>query len=548
MKVKVIIQSRLSSKRLPAKALLPVAGMNSVVLCARRAANLGCDVIVATSNEPEDDLLALTLQQNGILFIRGPLHDVQERFLVATCDLDDNDLVIRLTADNLFPDGALIAEVIQHFTENQLEFLTTTFPESFAPYGLSVEAFKVKTLRMMSTLPLSQLDREHVTAWMLRHIEKKQFYTPKNATQSDRHHMRCTLDTYEDYLGLQKIFNVVSDPVNVSWVELAEHLAKQNAAYQKGFPAKNMGGIRHSCITLGTAQLGLVYGKTNKVGLPGEKEANEIIQQSVKLGITCFDTAHAYGLAEKRIGASLSGGKLSGISVVTKLDTLSWLDEKSTMEVIHAGVDASIFQSCQRLGLDTLPVLLLHRWQHYYQCQGKIWQRLLQLKEQGIIQHLGVSVYSPEEAIFALQDPNIQYLQIPFNILDWRFTSHQFVEEVQKRPDIIIHARSALLQGILAGNENDWPQLSDVNASEIIATLDHFVKLFNRKSRADLCYAYVRSFPWITSIVVGIETLAQLHENLFLFHQSELMPSEIQSLQQAFSKTQVALLNPAEWS
>jgi len=547
MQVRVIIQSRLSSSRLPAKALLPIQGIPTVVLCARRAANLGHAVMVATSDEPEDNALAATLMSYDIPMMRGPLNDVVARYIMATTDLSENDIIVRLTADNLFPDGQLLAEVVDHFKQHHLDFLTTTFAEGFAPYGLSVEVFTAGTLRKMAATSLSEIDKDHVTAWMIKNLENKQFYTPKASLAKDYHHLRCTLDTFDDYLLLQEIFKNYQDPIAASWVDLVGLLAKQYNDLD-GMPAKTVQGVRHSRLTLGSAQLGLAYGKTNKVGLPDEKQALAIIKQSLKLGVTSVDTAHAYGLAEQRIGVALAKGLSTQVTIITKLDTLSCLDEQATLPVIHAAVDASIYRSCYRLGLEKLPVVLLHRWQHYYEYKGAIWQRLLALQKQGIIMHLGASVYSPIDAIEALQDPDIKYIQIPFNILDWRWLDKTFLDAVKKRPEVIIHARSALLQGILAATEKDWPRVPNVNAAEILSTLDNFVKIFNRKNRADLCYAYVRSFPFITSVVVGIETLSQLYDNVVLFQQPELQRQEIEAIQSSFSQMQVALLNPAEWS
>ena len=53
----VVIQARTNSSRLPAKVLLPIAGLPIVVLSAKRAANTGLDTIVITSTEESDDIL-----------------------------------------------------------------------------------------------------------------------------------------------------------------------------------------------------------------------------------------------------------------------------------------------------------------------------------------------------------------------------------------------------------------------------------------------------------------------------------------------------------
>ena len=58
----IVIQSRLNSSRLPAKALLPICDIPMVVLVAKRAANSGKRVLVVTSENESDDLLCKYLK------------------------------------------------------------------------------------------------------------------------------------------------------------------------------------------------------------------------------------------------------------------------------------------------------------------------------------------------------------------------------------------------------------------------------------------------------------------------------------------------------
>src|SRR5579864_8401602 len=97
MKIVTIIQARMSSIRLPGKALLPVAGYPSAVLAALRAGNLGDEVVVATSNHSSDDSLAAQLSSHNIRVFRGPLDDVLGRYYLAVATLPDDCIVVRLT-------------------------------------------------------------------------------------------------------------------------------------------------------------------------------------------------------------------------------------------------------------------------------------------------------------------------------------------------------------------------------------------------------------------------------------------------------------------
>ena len=110
---------------------------------------------------------------------------------------------------------------------------------------------------------------------------------------------------------------------------------------------------------------------------------------------------------------------------------------------------------------DKLDCLLLHRASHMWAFDGAIWERLIERLEDGSILSLGVSVQSPMEALAALACPDVVHLQLPFNLLDWRWLASGFQMCLAARPNVTVHARSAFLQGILAVHDPDvWPKVA----------------------------------------------------------------------------------------
>src|SRR5881275_109446 len=89
LKVRIIIQARLTSARLPGKALLPVAGYPSAILAALRGSNKKHSIILATSDDPSDDRLVEEACHHKLHVFRGPLHDVIARYFWAAADLAD---------------------------------------------------------------------------------------------------------------------------------------------------------------------------------------------------------------------------------------------------------------------------------------------------------------------------------------------------------------------------------------------------------------------------------------------------------------------------
>lgn len=544
-KTRIIIQSRLSSSRLPAKALLPVAGIPAVVLCALRAGNKNEEVVVATSEDPADDLLVNALSSAGIKYIRGPLDNVLERFTLATADLSDESVIVRLTADNLVPDGGFAVEIADTLIWKGYEYLGTNSPMDHLPYGLSAEAFTVKVLREAARWAESAYDREHVTPWIRRQYERELF-RPADLT-SDWSHLRCTMDTFEDYLRIQKVFDEVSDLVHASWLTLIEVLAKIPGEPDFKVPYRMKNGQIHSTLALGTVQLGMNYGIANQTGQPSLPETTQLIHRAIKFGVTGIDTARAYGEAETRIGEALSGDYRGRVRITTKLDPL--IDLKSDTPKIHIcnAVDASIFRSCRELRVRQLPMVLLHRWAHRQDYQELVWRRLLELRAQGVIKGLGVSVQDPAEGLAALEDPNVEQIQLPFNLLDWRWKVAGFDKAALKRNEVIIHARSAFLQGILISEASIWPRVEGVDAASWVAKMDALGKQLRRVNRQDLCLAYVRAQSWIDSVVVGMESLKQLDDNLALFCNPPLNTDEVNLVEQTLSGVSDKLLNPAQW-
>ena len=80
MKYFTIIQTRTSSRRLPAKCFLPIGGMPLVKLCFKRVSSF-TDTCVAISDDKSDDLLASYLQNSKISYFRGHLTNVLKRFI-----------------------------------------------------------------------------------------------------------------------------------------------------------------------------------------------------------------------------------------------------------------------------------------------------------------------------------------------------------------------------------------------------------------------------------------------------------------------------------
>jgi aryl-alcohol dehydrogenase-like predicted oxidoreductase/spore coat polysaccharide biosynthesis protein SpsF (cytidylyltransferase family) len=547
--VRVIIQSRLFSHRLPAKALLPVGGLPCVVLCARRAARSGLDVRVATSTDASDDPLVDLLSAHRVPHLRGPLDDVLGRYVVAAADLPGDALVVRLTADAVFPDGPFVEELVARLVELGVRYLGTRSPLDGLPYGLGAEVFTVDLLRQAAAQATNPSDREHVTPWMIRTNGGEPFRPA--AVAGDFAHLRCVIDSFEDYARATAVFRGVEHPVEVGWRELVERLARLPGEPRFRVPWVLVDGEVHSRLTLGTAQLGMPYGRTNVAGQPDDRDAREMVRRAVLHGVTHLDCAQAYGTAEQRLGRALRMKPREPVTVVTKLDPLDDLPAAASRAEVARAVVGSVHASMVSLGVERLEVVLLHRWEHRTAFGGEVWRSLVELREAGLIGRVGASVQSPREALEALEDPDVTHLQLPFNVLDRRWIEAGVDRMAAARAGVVVHARSVLLQGVLPAAAALWPALpggADGDyPSRWVTALSELASRLGRESVADLCFAYVRAHEWITSAVVGAATVAEVDENLRLFTSPCLTETEREEVDASIPDPPPALLDPSTW-
>ena len=547
-RIVAVLQVRTSSSRLPGKALLPISGLPSAVLAARRAGNTGLEVRVATSDHPSDDQLAGTLAEHGLAVSRGSLQDVLKRFTKACADLDPGDIVIRLTADNVLPDGSFLQQLLAAFDPERFDYLATHSPMDGLPYGMSAELFTVDALRRAAAAAVSAEDVEHVTPWIRRHLRVQPWAAQGVPDHWSR--LRCTLDTFPDFQTVSRLFESERHPVGVSHFELIKRLA---TASTLGHAARtpyqvDSGGRIDSRLTLGGVQLGAAYGVANSHGCPDDDELGHLLELAVDAGITTIDTARAYGRSESRIGHWMQSRQESRLRVVTKLDVLNLLPPNAPKAWVRAAVDASVFQSLAALRTTRIDTLLLHRWSHYADWNGEAWKHLLSLRDAGVIAALGSSVSSPEQAIEALSDPDIIHVQCPVNLFDQRWRAPSWTAAMQARPDVTIHARSVLLQGLVTLHAERWPVFDgSCSATELLAHLDNLAQCCERESRVDLCLAYAASLPWVRSLVMGVETQAQFRENLRLIAKPALTPAQRDLVHATLPVLPLKLLDPSQW-
>ena len=148
-----------------------------------------------------------------------------------------------------------------------------------------------------------------------------------------------------------------------------------------------------------------------------------------------------------------------------------------------------------------------------------------------------------------LDIPEIRYIQLPFNLLDWRWDKviPKMVAARAAR-NVTVHVRSALLQGLLVSmDERHWMRANVENVPHVKSWLLEQVATCQRANITDLCLAYVNAMPWVDGIALGLENMSQLRENIGYFTHLDLSEEQVKGIQMTRPRLSEATLNPALW-
>ena len=202
-------------------------------------------------------------------------------------------------------------------------------------------------------------------------------------------------------------------------------------------------GFTISEISLGTWQVGGKWGEPFS-----HTNADQILNNAVDAGINFIDTADVYGdgESEKAVGR-LVRSRSERIYVATKCGRQ--LQPHTNEAYQPAVLRAFVEDSLRNMGLETLDLIQLHCPPTDVYYRPEIFELFDRLKEEGKIQHLGVSVEKVEEGLKAIEFPNVTTVQIIFNMFRQRPAELFFAEAARRNVGIIV--RVPLASGLLTG-------------------------------------------------------------------------------------------------
>jgi spore coat polysaccharide biosynthesis protein SpsF len=211
MRTRIVLQARMGSKRRPGKTLADIGGRPLLERCLERLAAVverggpSWQLLVATSVAPSDDAVARLAKELGYRAVRGSEENVLSRYVLATTDLADDDLVVRATADNPLYDADLTLRLVAEHLAAHHDYT------GIDPLSPSVpEVLRVRTLRAVAVRnDLDDYCREHVTPFFRREWTPfKAVRLPPTWSGLDPS-IRLTVDTPEDIAFMDRLYRTL---------------------------------------------------------------------------------------------------------------------------------------------------------------------------------------------------------------------------------------------------------------------------------------------------------------------------------------------------
>ena len=210
------IQVRMGSSRFPGKVMFDVAGKPLLghLISRLRWANLLDDIVVATSTNPENDIIETFCKNGNISCFRGDENDVLGRTLGALQFMNAT-IGVEVFGDCPLIDPAVVDFIIEKFINDidEPDFVSNDLKTTFPP-GMEVEVFNVDALKDASKRTNDPVIREHGTLFIRQNqliykvvnvVAPKKWYRPE---------LELEVDTEEDIYVVTKIFEYFSTKKN----------------------------------------------------------------------------------------------------------------------------------------------------------------------------------------------------------------------------------------------------------------------------------------------------------------------------------------------
>ena len=241
MNVVIIVQARTGSTRLPGKVMLPCAGGTVLGRMLERvtATRTAAQVVVATTDLPDDDAIVDVARAAGVPCYRGHPTDLLDRHVRAG-RAHRADIVVKIPSDCPLIDPHTIDRVIGAYLARagEVDYVSNLHPATW-PDGCDVEVVPLAVLETAWREAQRTTDREHTTPYLWEQPSRFRLHNVRWETGRDHsRRYRMTLDYPEDYVLIRSVYAALWSQTRV--FPLAEILA-----FLEKNPKVSTGNARH---------------------------------------------------------------------------------------------------------------------------------------------------------------------------------------------------------------------------------------------------------------------------------------------------------------
>ncbi|MCX5696388.1 MAG: glycosyltransferase family protein [Candidatus Omnitrophica bacterium] len=205
-----IIQARMGSKRLPGKSILDLAGkplLFRFIERVKRAETL-TQVVLATTENNEDDILTQIAEGLGIDIFRGSENDLIDRYYQAAKNAKA-DLIVRLCADNPVVEPKEIDRIVRVHLKSGNDFSANThnIDNNGYPDGLGAEVYNFALMERLRQITNDPRNREHPHSYVYEHRECFKTGTVECPAEFRRPELKLDVNTQQEYRFLKDIYD-----------------------------------------------------------------------------------------------------------------------------------------------------------------------------------------------------------------------------------------------------------------------------------------------------------------------------------------------------
>ncbi len=292
-----------------------------------------------------------------------------------------------------------------------------------------------------------------------------------------------------------------------------------------------------------------------------DKESLESLQLAIDLGCNFFDTAWAYGdgRSESLLGQTVRANPGKRLYTATKIPPKNrvWpsrreftLDETFPPEYIEEYVHKSLENS----GLPSFDLIQFHVWEDAWVKDGRWAKKLDELRKQGLIQAVGISInrWEPWNGVEAARSGLVDAVQVIYNIFDQNPEDELF--PACQENDVAVIARVPFDEGTLTGTltmDSRWPEGDWRNSyfvpENLKSSLEHVERVKARlpkgMSMTEIALRFILNEPRVSTIIPGMRKRRHVESNIAASDAGPLPEALHQAL-----KDQRWVRTPTQWS